>query len=192
MTKMRELDVRQSLRNLLAEAYGQEPETRILDELPVCSGERRVDVAVINGELAGYEIKSDVDKLLRLAGQSSTYAQVFDRMWLVVGERHYEDAVAAVPDWWGVQLARPAGDSVTISRLRDADRNQAGQDPMAIARLLWRDEAVALLDEFQIGGSKLRRGSKRHMHTALAETLNLDTMKARVRAILQAREGWRD
>lgn len=189
---MRELDVRRSLRQRLAEAYRQEPETRILDELQVCSGQRRVDVAVVNGELAGYEIKSDVDKLLRLAGQSAIYAQVFDRMWLVVGQQHREEAMAAVPDWWGVQLAEPVGDRVTLTQLRAADRNRDEQDPVTIARLLWRDEALALLDEFAVGDGKLRRGSKRHMHTALADALDLETLKARVRQTLQARQGWRD
>jgi hypothetical protein len=188
---MRELDVRRSLHQLLDDAYPQGSETRIVDEFPVCSGQRRVDVAVVNGELAGYEIKSDVDKLLRLAGQSATYAQVFDRMWLVVGQHHCDEAMAAVPDWWGVHLAEAASGRVVLTELRTAERNRDEQDPVAIARLLWRDEALALLDEFAVGDRKLRRGSKRHMHTALADALDLETLKARVRATLQARQNWR-
>ena len=36
---------------------------RIIEELAVCDGEARVDVAVANGRLCGYEIKSDADTL---------------------------------------------------------------------------------------------------------------------------------
>ena len=36
---------------------------RIVEELSVCDGEARVDVALINGKLCGYEIKSDRDTL---------------------------------------------------------------------------------------------------------------------------------
>ena len=36
---------------------------RIIEELAVCDGEARVDVAVANGRLCGCEIKSDADTL---------------------------------------------------------------------------------------------------------------------------------
>lgn len=169
MRVMRELDVRRSLTSELEAAHASDPRTIIRDELPVCSGRRRVDVAVINGELTGYEIKSDVDKLVRLAGQSEMYGRVFDRMWLVVGHRHCAEAVAAVPCWWGVMLAAPASDGqVAVIEQRTAQVNDGEQDGAVIAPMLWRDEALALLDEFDLGDAKLRRGSKRHMHTVLA------------------------
>ncbi len=56
------------------------PDTLILNELGISAHEARVDVAVLNGRFAGYEIKSDVDSLRRLASQSSVYDLVLDEM----------------------------------------------------------------------------------------------------------------
>lgn len=59
---------------------------RIIEELAVCDGEARVDVAVANGRLCGYEIKSDADTLERLALQQKCYDKTFDTVSIVVGE----------------------------------------------------------------------------------------------------------
>ena len=60
---------------------------RIIEELAVCDGEARVDVAVANGRLCGYEIKSDADTLERLALQQKCYDKTFDTVSIVVGEK---------------------------------------------------------------------------------------------------------
>ena len=46
--------------------HRSEPNTVFLEELGLCQGDARVDYAVINGAMNGYEIKSDRDKLVRL------------------------------------------------------------------------------------------------------------------------------
>jgi hypothetical protein len=48
----------------------------MLDEFGLEHGEVRVDVAVINGELHGYEIKSERDTLERLPRQVKAYSAV--------------------------------------------------------------------------------------------------------------------
>ena len=54
----------------------------------VWSGTVRIDVAVLNGEMCGYEIKSDRDTLERLPFQIEIYSKEFDKLTLVVGRRH--------------------------------------------------------------------------------------------------------
>jgi hypothetical protein len=65
VTRMRDGDIRAALHAHLIVEHQEEPDTRFLDELSLC-GLVRVDVAVINGTLAGYELKSDQDTLRRL------------------------------------------------------------------------------------------------------------------------------
>ncbi|MDA8118743.1 MAG: sce7726 family protein, partial [Gammaproteobacteria bacterium] len=74
-------------------------DTVVLDELGICRGEVRVDVAVVNGEIHGYEIKSDRDSLRRLASQVELYSKVLDQATLVAGERHFDAAAALLPEW---------------------------------------------------------------------------------------------
>ena len=38
---------------------------RVIEELAVCDGDARVDVAVANDRLCGYEIKSDADVTIK-------------------------------------------------------------------------------------------------------------------------------
>jgi hypothetical protein len=66
----------------------------------IWSGSVRIDVAVINGELTGYELKSDRDTLERLPLQAELYSRVFDRLILVVGKRHAKKAIEHIPEWW--------------------------------------------------------------------------------------------
>ncbi len=50
-------------------------DTLVVDELDLC-GLTRVDVAVVNGHLSGFEIKGSTDSLRRLPGQVTVYSQV--------------------------------------------------------------------------------------------------------------------
>jgi hypothetical protein len=80
---MRDRDVRAAVLRKLAAVYGNDANTRIVQEMGVCSGSVRIDIAVINSELWGYELKSERDTLERLPSQAKLYNRVFDRVTLV-------------------------------------------------------------------------------------------------------------
>jgi len=61
-------------------------------------GDARIDLAVVNGKLHGYEIKSDADTLKRLPAQAEVYSAVFDLVTIVVGEHHLDTVRAIVPE----------------------------------------------------------------------------------------------
>lgn len=63
--KLYDYDIRVSLKETLANEH-KGTDTIIVDELPICWGDARIDLAVINGRINGYEIKSDRDTLDRL------------------------------------------------------------------------------------------------------------------------------
>lgn len=98
----RERDVRCFLQNWLSAKHCREPNTVILHELDIPRPSGRVDLAVINGRLAGYEIKSGMDTLGRLPDQQNSFSSVFERMTLVVAERHTRKCIQLVPDWWEI------------------------------------------------------------------------------------------
>jgi hypothetical protein len=72
----------------LAGVHSDNPDTRVVEEMGVCAGWLRVDIAASNGEPVGSELKSDRDTLQRLPFQSEIYSRVFDRVELVAGEPH--------------------------------------------------------------------------------------------------------
>lgn len=161
----------------------------ILDELGLAQGDVRVDVAVVNGSLSGYEIKSAADTLKRLPRQQDLYSQVLDHAWLVAPTDKLEGAAALVPDWWG--LVAVCGDETLRLEVRRAGTLNPCPTPVVIAALLWRDEAMAVLERYG-GTTGLRTKPKRMLWAALADRLPLDTLRAEIRRALKARGSqWR-
>jgi hypothetical protein len=185
---VRDPEIRAELHRRLRARLGESPQVRVVDEMSVLRGARRIDVAVINGRLEGFEIKSEGDSLARLRRQADAYGRVFDRLTMVCAERHLEATLAQLPEWWGVEVAEQRGARVRIVRRRAARANP-GVEPGAVAQLLWRSEALAALEER--GAARGLRGKpKRALWTALAEVLGPRELGTLVREALRARRGW--
>lgn len=186
---MRDIDVRQALwRKVLAD-HIKDPRTRVVPELGVAYGEARVDIAVVNGRLHGFEIKSDSDTLARLPAQVEAYSRVFDRVTLVAGSKHITALMALIPDWWGIKIATSGvRNAIHFTDLRATSHNP-GVDGASLAALLWRDEAVAALTAQGIKGIKSK--PRAQLATLLAETLSLKELSHVVREAIKSREDWR-
>ncbi|SRR6266540_1966504 len=187
---MRDADVRSALRATVLARHLSDPATLVIDELGLESGVVRVDIAVVNGRLHGYEIKSDADTLERLPAQVEGYGRVFDRVTLVVGSRHAAAAQRLVPKWWGVYVAEE--DAAGRVRFRAARRERAnpGLDLHAVAALLWRDEALALL-KARGRARGLRSKPRRDLYRALVESVTPTALRRCVREALKTRTTWR-
>jgi hypothetical protein len=154
----------------------------------LCAGGRRVDVAVINGELSGFEIKSDHDTLARLSGQAADYGRVLDRVTLLTTNRYLAPAVEMLPTWWQIIRAEPSKPHPCLTLIRQGTRNDS-QDAMAIAQLLWREEALMELRRRGLGRGM---GNKRRwlIWERLAMEIPMDELKTVVRDQLRARQDW--
>lgn len=161
----------------------------VIEELGLCEGRARVDVATIGSEIVGYEIKSDRDTLVRLPSQAETYSRVFDRVVVVTGTSHTGAIENNVPKWWGIVEAASKDGQVTLTLRRESRTNPA-VDAFALAQLLWRDEALQLLAERGLDRG-MRSKPRRHMWQALAAHLSVDELRKVVRVCLGRRVGWR-
>ena len=187
---VRDADIRSRLDALLQQQHSGEPDTIIRHEMSLCGWKRRIDIATLNGEFSGYEIKSDRDTLSRLPGQADLYGRVFDRVTLVVAGRHHKQALDLVPDWWGIVVARHDGDCVILEPEREPAINTS-LDAHALAQLLWRSEA---LEEMKARG--LARGLSRQYRDevvlALSQCVPVGELRGIVHARIKARADWRD
>jgi hypothetical protein len=188
---MNDRDIRSVLKAELTLRYKKDNDTLVLDELGIKHGASRIDLVVVNHRLHGYEIKSDCDSLKRLPDQIKAYSSIMDRMTLVVGYRHAYEALRMVPEWWGVRLAemKQQSGTVILSNARKAHDNPE-VDLNAVVALLWRDEALNILEE--TGEAKgVRSKTRTHIYKRLVEVCKPDYLQARVRQQLKSREGWR-
>jgi len=186
---VRDGDVRRALHAQLRREHAHElSETKFLDEVGLC-GEVRVDVTVLNGELAGYELKSARDTLRRLPTQIDVYSRVLDRATLVVADNHREGIEALLPTWWGLIVASSDGVTTCLEWKRRSERNPS-VDPASLAQLLWRDEVLA-----ELAARGLARGfrskSRMLLSRRLSDALTLDELRALVRTRLKQRAAWR-
>ena len=188
---MKDLQIREALRRkVLARSYSS-PHTLVVEELGLHHGAARIDVAVINGMLLGYEIKSNRDTLLRLPEQIRLFSDVLDRITLVVGWKHVVAAMQQVPPWWGVSLVEEGRrGAIHFSTLRLSQQNPRPK-PQAIAALLWRSEALDVLETFG-AAEGVRRGRIQTIYERLVDTVrDHGDLRRCVSETLRNRTAWR-
>lgn len=167
-------DIRWQLADELAGTF---PGDLIKHEMHVCLGATRIDLAVVNGSLHGYEIKSDADTLARLPRQIELYDRVLDYSTVVCGPRHAKHVEDALPPHWGIRVV---GEE---SARRVATRNPRVQ-AFAVAQLLWRDECAAILAD---RGERVKTRDTRWQLWDRLALLPIGELQDVVRAHLKAR-----
>jgi hypothetical protein len=177
--------IRAVLRARLFDEHSHDNNAVILDEMGLLRGQVRVDLAVVNGQLHGYEIKSDRDSLRRLKQQVMVYGGVFDQLTLVVGDRYAAEAFRVVPSWWGILHAVMLDNSVVLRELRAPSCNP-NRDSRAIAELLWSAQALALL-ESRNAARGMRGKSRCVLWDRISEQFHIDEISAAVREGIKAR-----
>ena len=183
---MRDTDVRRALCDHLLAIHKNDPQTLIVEELGIRQGAARVDVAVVNNSLHGYEIKSARDTLERLPRQAKLYSGVFDTITLVTAENHLESALSVIPDWWGIVLARKEWKTLELSLVREAKVNNE-VDPLALVELLWREEALGLLQE-RDAAKGYQSKPRREIWKAVCDVYSIEELREAVCLALKRRK----
>ena len=164
--------------------YQAQHDTVFIHEMGVCQGKARVDIAVVNGRLHGYEIKSERDNLRRLSSQATMYNRVFDEITLFCSYKHTTKALDLIPLWWEVVQTIPDGHEPVFQTVREG-KNNPNRDIRAIVELLWKNEAMALLSErhFLRG---LKGKPRAVIWEKVCELFTLEEVSSAVRAHLKA------
>ena len=189
--KVYDTDIRKILKDNFSKTkwYSEDPTALIIDELVVCKGVSRVDVAVINGKLHGYEIKSEQDTLERLPMQIKSYNKVFDTMTVVVSEKHLKKVSEIVPEWWGIKVVIHNKKSLRLKTIR-RDKSNKKVDPFCLAQLLWREEAIDILEKYNlIDGLKYQ--PRKVLWEKLSPSIPIKDLKNEVREKIKNRKHWR-
>jgi hypothetical protein len=181
----RDPEIRHVLHVRLGEQHGGDPHTAVVDEFCVCRSRARVDVAVINGHLAGFEIKSDADRLDRLPMQMRYYDRVFDEVTVVAAARHLTALTRRLPDWYGILATESDSDGLTLRTHQKLGRNP---DPCTSSRaqLLWREDMVELL--LAAGaGAEVRRQPRRVLLPQVVEAIPEHELLSEIRRRVRLR-----
>jgi hypothetical protein len=178
---LRDADIRVPLEAWIKRRHMREPDTKIIHELPIPRPSARVDMAVINGRLAGFEIKSDVDSAARLVNQVASFSQVFERMTLVTTRKHAGNLPKHVPDWWEILVCD--GSEFRVQR---RGRANADVDVRRLLHVLTRAELLHVEEICTINSRSKNRVKEVIIEDILSESSPRSTRSA-VRTVLKLR-----
>ena len=182
--------IRYALRHNYLRRFGTRRDTLVVDELGLVHARGRVDLAVINRHVHGYEIKSAVDSLRRLPGQLEVYRQALQTLTLVVDARHFSTIAETVPEWCGIILVAvgPRG-GIRFRRARKSGMNP-DVDPFKLAHLLWHGEARTALAERGVSRGDLR-APRKDLYRLLVEQVSVRELTCLIRQSMVRRGAWR-
>lgn len=190
MSDITEHLIRRASLDRLGRQFASDPTTLLVQEFGILGGQRRVDIAAINGHFHGFEIKSDQDNLERLEGQSEAYSLVFDYLTVICSAKYLDNAAARLPRSWGLwQAFRTKNGEVLTKQIRGAKLNRETNREY-IFHLLWRDEMICVLSDISAPRSILQ-GSKSKMAQYAQEHMSKHQISLAVRNQLKIREDWR-
>lgn len=184
---LNDLQVRTLLLDELNIKYGDDPNTRIINELGIDFGASRVDVAVVNGIIHGYEIKSDLDTLVRLPRQITYYNKLFQRMTIVSSRKYYEKVSNMVPKWWGITIISADGTRLIEKRKGKQVNNQ---DKEILLKLLWKKDLEGFIDI--VGFPKtMKKMKKKQLLEIFSREADLSVVRDYTYHALKNRLNWR-
>jgi len=182
---LRDVDIRLALIAKMNRLHRGDANTRIIEELGLCQGFARVDLAVVNGTIHGYEIKSERDTLARLPGQISIYSTALDFVTIVAAPSHVTRIGDIVPSWWGVWSVSRCENGFRLEPSRESRPNPQ-VNAFALAQLLWRDEALEVLADYGLNVGA-RSKPREFLWHRLASSLTLEQLGDVVRTRLKGR-----
>lgn len=186
---MRDIDIRSALHNKFLMNFRLDGVSKIIDELHICGGNTIADLAVINGSLHVFEIKSACDSLTRLKSQSDSYCKVFDYITIVVNENHLNKVLGSTPECFGIWLVQENYGEPQLKIIRKPQKNNS-IDAFSIAQLLWKEEAIEiLLNEGH--PKKVKAFRKWLLWEYMAQNIPTERLSAIVRTKLKQRNGWK-
>jgi len=190
--KIYDADIRRVLFNsfFMEKEYIEEPDTVISNELDVCAGVSRADIAVVNGKLHGYEIKSKQDNLERLPSQIESYNRVFNTMTIVTYKSHLDKVKSIVPKWWGIKCVDEKNEEVVLKNIRKPKENN-NINIQNVAMLLWKDEMLDLLLNYSSIIKGYKNKTRYELSYMIQQNIDENIVQEYVRNVLKNRINWK-
>ncbi len=163
---------------------GQMEDAVLINEMVVGGFSRRADIAVANGKLMVFEIKSDLDTLRRLPGQLEVYQQRFDKVTVVTTSRFVKEVIDSSCEAVEIlEASVNASGQATLKTIRRGKTREIRAKAM-LASFLTKVDLVSMLKAVGIAAST---NQARDDLLAAMEKLPIKDVRASVLAAIKAR-----
>lgn len=164
--------------------------TIVIDELGLAHGKQRIDIAVLNGTLHGYEIKSSKDTLGRLEQQLSVYESYFEKLSIVTAENHLSGVLELSPKWSEIIILRKGKrGGIHFSQYRKACKNP-NININSVLHLLWRKEALDFIEHLGLQGDHSKK-TRVNLYEAISEEVSFEEVLSWTKSCFNSRKDWR-
>jgi hypothetical protein len=157
----------------------------LINELPVANWSRRADIAVANGKLYAFEIKSDFDTLKRLDAQVTTYLDRFDKVTVVTTPKYASLVVKDMPKQVEIWVAKETSTGVSFAVARRGQLSLV-KNRRILAAFLHKSEIAHFLRQNGIAASP---ESSREDLAAPTDQLSVNKLRSFVLAAMKKRYG---
>ena len=185
---MRDFEIRTRLKTSILKKYYSDINSKVVEELNLPVAKARIDLAVINGYLHGFEIKSASDTLQRLPSQLIAYSKVFDYLSIITEDKYHHKVINILPDWVGIYVCSEIKGEFKIKEIKKAILNK-NIEGFYLAKLLWREELIGVLNQFNIHFRIKERNWI--LAETIAKNIELDVLSDIVRKKLKERITWK-
>lgn len=186
-----DIDIRKTLCEELYKKLPMNLKSMIINELMV--GESIADVSVITEKKVSlFEIKSDMDSLVRLPKQVMDYDSVGDYCSLVTTDTFLQkiQGQSLVPDNWGIIKASSINGKVILESIRQPVYSPE-VNPDYLAHSLWSNELIEHLEDINnLHGVKSKNNC--HKRQRLIENTTINELKRMYRNSHLKRGNWRN
>jgi hypothetical protein len=190
MPQSTDAEIRAALHRKALRAFHRCNGTLVIDELGLAHAKARIDVAVINGYVHGFEIKSAVDTLTRLPRQLGLYEECLEKLTIVCADKHIAGVRELAPRWCGItRITKGPRGGIVFITVREPKRNPNIR-AYRLAHLLWRSEAVAILTQAN-ASPKVLRAPRKTLYKSLAAKFSVAEITAFIKQSMASRQGWR-
>lgn len=186
-----DIEIRTAFHQKKLRQYHACPQTLVLNELAIAHASARVDIAVINGCVHGYEIKSAANSLSRLPRQMALYEECLEKLTIVCATKHLEGVGKIAPAWCGIIEADKGPRGAIHFKTHRAPQNNVSVKPDRLAHLLWRQEAIDLLASFDLPTVVLNKPRK-ELYKEISVRLSVPEITAYIKKAMARRPAWRD
>ncbi|MCB0746791.1 MAG: sce7726 family protein [Ignavibacteriae bacterium] len=185
---MKDFEIRKALRDTSLKKFISDPNSKVVDELNIPITKSRIDIAVVNGHLHGFEIKSAKDTLVRLPHQIEGYTKVFDYLTVITEDKHYKKIQEILPEWVGLKICIESSTGYKLKTIQKGSFNR-NKEGFYLAKLLWRDEVETILKEQEIKFAK--KNTLWKLCEILGDNVPITKLSEIVRKTLKSREDWK-
>ncbi len=190
MFQTTDVEIRAALHSKRLKADHESSESFVIDELGVEHGSKRIDIAVFNGCLHGYEIKSSQDTLERLPEQVSKFSKCMEKLTIVTAANHLENIEKIIPEWCGLVLVEKGKrGGIKFKTIRKPTLNPEVEFRV-VAHFLWRGEALSELKKLGAPSFSMK-GPRIKLYEELRSYLTLSELYTIVKKCFMGRENWR-